>query len=296
MDLEGDPCAPERTPGTRDPVGVVVGDHQRRALVLLDADDHPDVARHVFPHRHEDEGLVMQPRAHAAHEAGQVGLGTRGHAVQCPGPCDLRGGCSKRWTGIRPSAGHGAHRAAQAAGRARDRDRRRRERRNLEEEKTTVSSDQLKVSRTVDASPEQLFALLSKPSNHEEIDGASMLRGIEGSDAPVSGVGDEFIMKMSNDALGDYRMHNEIVAFEPDRKIGWAPSLHPIDGYTDKLGDVRAVGHTYTWELEPEGGGTKVTQIYDWSGVKDENFRGFFPMLSEEQLADSIDKAGRAAK
>lgn len=157
-------------------------------------------------------------------------------------------------------------------------------------------SDQLKVTRTVDASPEQLFALLSKPSNHEEIDGASMLRGIEGSDAPVSGVGDTFIMKMNNDALGDYTMKNEIVAFEQDRKIGWAPSLHPIDGYTDKLGDVRATGHTYTWELAPEGGGTTVTQTYDWSGVQDENFRGFFPMLSEEQLADSIEKASRAAR
>ncbi len=34
---------------------------------------------------------------------------------------------------------------------------------------------------------------------------------------------------------------------------------------------------------------------YDWSGVTDQDFRGFFPMVSEEQLTDSIDRAARAA-
>ena len=148
----------------------------------------------------------------------------------------------------------------------------------------------------MDATPEQLFALLSTPSRHQEIDGADMLRGVEGAEE-VSGVGDQFVMKMANDALGDYRMKNTVVAYEENFKIGWAPALEPIDGYQDKLGDVQVKGHTYTWELEAaDSGQTKVTQTYDWSKVTDEGFRGFFPMLSEEQLADSIEKAGRAAK
>ncbi|MFP5072779.1 SRPBCC family protein [Pseudonocardia nantongensis] len=155
-------------------------------------------------------------------------------------------------------------------------------------------SDQMSVTRTVQATPQQLFALLADPARHQEIDGAGMLRGAEGASS-ISGVGDEFVMNMHNDALGDYRMKNTITAYEQDRKIGWAPALHPIDGYTDKLGDTRAEGHTYTWKLEPEGGGTRVTQIYDWSGVQDDNFRGFFPMLGEAQLGDSIEKAGAAA-
>ena len=158
-------------------------------------------------------------------------------------------------------------------------------------------SDQIQVSKTVDATPEQLFAVLSTPARHGDIDGADMLRGVEGSGAKISAVGDEFVMNMNNEALGDYQMKNRIVAFEENSKIGWAPSLHPIDGYTDKLGDVRATGHTYTWELEPAGSGqTKVTQTYDWSAVTDESFRGFFPMLNESQLSDSIDRAARAAK
>lgn len=157
-------------------------------------------------------------------------------------------------------------------------------------------SDQIQVSKTVDAGPEQMFAVLATPRRHQEFDGANMLRGVEGSSGQVTGTGDEFIMNMENDLLGAYQMKNTVVAFEPNHKIGWAPSLHPFDGYTDKLGDVKATGHTYTWELEPAGSGTKVTQTYDWSGVKDEQFRGLFPLVSEEQLRDSIDKVANAAK
>ena len=104
------------------------------------------------------------------------------------------------------------------------------------------------------------------------------------------------MMQMHNDALGDYEMKNQVISYEQDRKIGWAPSLHPPDGYIDTLGDVRASGHTYTWELEPTGEGqTRITQTYDWSNVTDEQFQSFFPMLSKTQLEDSIDNAAHAA-
>jgi Polyketide cyclase / dehydrase and lipid transport len=157
-------------------------------------------------------------------------------------------------------------------------------------------SDQQQVSKTVDASPEQLFSLLAKPALHTDFDGAHMLRGAEPGDEEITGTGDAFVMNMENDALGPYQMRNIVTAYEPNRKIGWAPSLHPLDGYTDKLGDVRATGHTWTWELEPEGSGTKVTQTYDWSGVTDEQFRGFFPMVTEDQMSATIDKVADAAK
>jgi len=156
--------------------------------------------------------------------------------------------------------------------------------------------DQQQVSKTVDASPEQVFSLLAKPERHTEFDGAKMLRGVEPGDEQVTGTGDEFVMNMENDALGPYQMHNVVTAYEENRKIGWAPSLHPLDGYTDKLGDVKATGHTWTWELEPAGSGTKITQTYDWSGVEDEQFRGFFPMVTEDQMSATIDNVANAAK
>lgn len=158
-------------------------------------------------------------------------------------------------------------------------------------------AEQIQATKTVDATPEQLFELLATPARHTEFDGASMLRGVDDkASEQVSGVGDEFIMNMTNSVLGDYQMRNTVVAYQENSKIGWAPELYPSDGYTDKLGDMRAAGHTYTWELEPVASGrTKVTQTYDWSNVTDQDFRGLFPMLNEEQLVDSIDRAARAA-
>lgn len=163
-------------------------------------------------------------------------------------------------------------------------------------ERRAIVSTSMKVTRTVDASPESLFALLSTPSRHTEFDGSNMMRGTEGPGTQVNGVGDQFVMKMNNPNLGDYRMRNTIVAYEPGRTIGWAPEIYPVDGYTDKIGDMQARGHTYTWHLEPAGPGrTTVTQVYDWSEVPDEQFRGMFPMLTEQQLSDSIERAARAA-
>jgi uncharacterized protein YndB with AHSA1/START domain len=156
-------------------------------------------------------------------------------------------------------------------------------------------SEQVTVTRTVDAKPDRIFAILAEPGRHHEFDGAGMLRGVEGN-ATVSGVGDQFVMNMYQDALGDYQMLNTVTAYEENREIGWAPQLHPLDGYTDKLGDVTAKGHTWTWKLEPSGNGTEITQVYDWSGVEDDQFRGFFPMVTEDQMAQTIDKVADAAQ
>ncbi|HTK65712.1 MAG TPA: SRPBCC family protein [Pseudonocardia sp.] len=155
-------------------------------------------------------------------------------------------------------------------------------------------SEQLRVSRTVDATPEQLFALLSNPARHQEMDSVGMLRDAEG-DSALNGVGDEFVIDMNNQTLGDYKIKNTVIAYEKDRTIGWAPRLEPEDGYTDKIGDMKAGGHTFTWHLEPEGSGTKVTQVYDWSGVTDPGFKGVCPMINADQLGESIEKAARAA-
>lgn len=154
-------------------------------------------------------------------------------------------------------------------------------------------SETIRISRTVDASPDKVFAVLADPGRHTEFDGSSMLRGLaEG--APVTAVGDVFIIDMYNDILGDYQIRNTVVAFEKDRTIGWGPALHPADGYTDKIGDMKPGGHTFTWELEPAGQGCTVTQVYDWSGVTDPQFKAMMPLISEAQLGDSVDRVGRA--
>lgn len=59
-------------------------------------------------------------------------------------------------------------------------------------------ANSIRVTRTVDAKPETLFALLATPSRHPEFDGAGMLRGTEGRAGKVSEVGNQFIMNMNN--------------------------------------------------------------------------------------------------
>ncbi|PVZ11023.1 polyketide cyclase/dehydrase/lipid transport protein [Actinomycetospora cinnamomea] len=154
---------------------------------------------------------------------------------------------------------------------------------------------QIRVTRKVDASPETLFALLSRPSRHPEIDSTNMLQGIEGPDVPISAVGDQFVMNMNNPILGQYQVKITVREFDENRLITWGGNLYPEDAYRDKVGDMKLTGHTFTWALEPDGSGTEVALTYDWSGVTDEQFRNMFPMISEEQLSDSVERAAAAA-
>ena len=157
-------------------------------------------------------------------------------------------------------------------------------------------SERIQVTRTVEASPEALFAVLAAPSRHAEFDDAGMVRDCVDEPGQVTGVGDQFTVNMNNEMLGDYQMRNTVTRFEENRAIGWAPVLHPEDGYKDKLGDMKPGGHTYTWELSPAGAGqTTVTQTYDWSKVTDDEFRKLFPLVSEQQLTTSIDRVASAA-
>ena len=155
-------------------------------------------------------------------------------------------------------------------------------------------AEQIKVTRTVDASPDAVFAVLADPARHTEVDGTGFIRGVV-KGGPITGVGDEFLMGMGNPILGEYEVLNRVHVFEPGRRIGWSPSLHPPGAYADKLGDIATTGHSFTWELAPSGSGTEITQTYDWSGVADPGFKALLPLLNEQQLLDSIDKVGRVA-
>jgi hypothetical protein len=92
-----------------------------------------------------------------------------------------------------------------------------------------------------------------------------MLRGAV-TTAPVSGVGDVFIMKMYFSELGDYEMNNHVVEYELDRRIGWEPE--PGRGHPDAAAgqDGSGWGQRWSYELVPDGAGaTIVTEIYDCS-------------------------------
>ncbi len=112
------------------------------------------------------------------------------------------------------------------------------------------------VERTIPAPPSVIFAVLADPSRHPSIDGSGTVRtAVEGSRRLA--LGDRFGMDMKA-GLG-YRMVNEVVEFEPDRRIAW-------QGYSvhDRLRRVLG-GRIWRYELDPVPGGTRVRETWDIS-------------------------------
>jgi len=123
----------------------------------------------------------------------------------------------------------------------------------------------VKVSRRIGAPAAVIFRILADPRRHVELDGSGMVRGAV-TTAPVSGVGNVFVMKMYFSELGDYEMNNHVVEYERERRIGWEPEAgrgHP--GATADA-DGGRWGHRWSYELVPDGpNATIVTEIYDCS-------------------------------
>jgi hypothetical protein len=123
---------------------------------------------------------------------------------------------------------------------------------------TTTECEPVRVSRRIGAPADAIFGILADPRRHTEIDGSDMLRGAL-TEAPVSGIGDEFVLKMYLSRLGgDYEMINRVVVFEPGRRITWEPRRHDLDD--------PAAGHLWGFELTPDGDrATLVTEVFDCS-------------------------------
>jgi hypothetical protein len=140
--------------------------------------------------------------------------------------------------------------------------------------------ERLEVQRAVAAPPGEIFALLANPRGHVAIDSSGMLMEADGD--PVGKVGDTFVVHMDREALNDYPLGLydvtvEIVAFEPDREIGWT-----IGGNLD-------IGHVYGYLLEPIAEGTLVTSYYDWSRIGQEwRDAAIFPVIPESALRATL--------
>ena len=107
------------------------------------------------------------------------------------------------------------------------------------------------VSRSVvvPAHPAQIFALLADPRRHAEIDGSGTVQGVVKGPERL-GPGARFGMRMR---LGvQYVISNEVVEFEPDRRIAWRHLGH----------------HVWRYELGPVDGGTRVTETFDWAPAR----------------------------
>lgn len=140
--------------------------------------------------------------------------------------------------------------------------------------------ERFEVTRLIQASPADIFAVLTSPAGHVTIDSSGMLQSADGS--PVTAVGDEFVVHMDRESLNDlpmgkYDVHVIITGFEADRLIEWTIA-----------GTVRPpLDHRYGYRLESTDDGTLVTSYYDWSRVRDD-VRGRFPIIPEAAIRATL--------
>jgi hypothetical protein len=146
-----------------------------------------------------------------------------------------------------------------------------------------VSTERIEVQRTIAAEPAAIFRVLCDPQGHVAIDSSGMLMSAEG--APVSAVGDSFVVHMDREALNDYPEMGRydvtvtITAFEPGREVAWTVA-----------GQIRPpLRHVYGYTLEAAEGATLATSYYDWSSADPEwKKAGIFPVLSEGALRATL--------
>ncbi|GAA0036283.1 MULTISPECIES: SRPBCC family protein [Brevibacterium] len=143
------------------------------------------------------------------------------------------------------------------------------------------------VTRVIDHSTQEIFDVLTLPENHEQFDGSDMVRAAEKSQR-IMGVGDVFVMNMFSEPMGgDYQMHNHVTAYDANKMVGWQPAQadNPKEpGGWEWLYELNAVG--------PDS--TEVTLTYDWSKVDDPKLLPLFPVVSEEQLDESLNRLAAA--
>ncbi len=113
------------------------------------------------------------------------------------------------------------------------------------------------VERFVQAPAGEIFSILADPSRHREIDGSGTLRDAVGGSTRLA-LGSRFGMDMQA-GPAPYRMVNEIVEFETDRRIAW-------QARPDKDWAAKAIGgRIWRYELEARDGGTLVRETWDIS-------------------------------
>jgi hypothetical protein len=103
------------------------------------------------------------------------------------------------------------------------------------------------ASRRINASPEEIFGILTDLSKHPLIDGSDTVQSPKGDGHPLA-MGSKFAMSMKLKLL-PYRITSTVVEYENNRLIAW-----------QHLGK-----HRWRYELEPIDEGTLVTETFDWS-------------------------------
>jgi len=108
----------------------------------------------------------------------------------------------------------------------------------------------ISCSLVVPASADEIFDLLADPRQHHTFDGSDTVRAARAHGPSRLTLGDRFGMDMRMGV--PYRITNEVVEFEENRRIAWRHFGH----------------HIWRYELEPVEGGTRVTESFEWGTAR----------------------------
>ncbi|MCY7394631.1 MAG: SRPBCC domain-containing protein [Nocardioides sp.] len=137
------------------------------------------------------------------------------------------------------------------------------------------------VNRVIDASAQDLFAVLSNPERHAELDGSGFVLGDEKSDR-ITATGQVFRMNMTGPHMGgDYQTDNTVTGYDKNHLLAWATAP----------ADTAPPGWEWVWELTAQGGDrTDVHLTYRWDKVTDKEVLAslHFPLVAQSQLEDSL--------
>jgi Polyketide cyclase / dehydrase and lipid transport len=147
-----------------------------------------------------------------------------------------------------------------------------------------ATAERYVVTRTIAATPAEIFAVLADPRRHCNTEPTDWVREAVDT-APITGTGQMFAMNMFlTQAGGHYVTHNLVNVFDKDRAIAWMP------GQLDESGNHSPGGWFWRYDLVPNGDRTDVTLTYDWSGTP-QDFRdrvGAMPLFAQDYLAESL--------
>lgn len=150
-----------------------------------------------------------------------------------------------------------------------------------------MSDQSITVSRTIPAPTQDVFAVLTNPERHPELDGSGFVVSDEKSDR-ITGTGQVFRMNMTGDHMGgDYQTDNTVTGYDPNHLVAWqtAPANTPPPGWE------------WTWELTSQGSDScEVSLTYDWSKVTDKDLLSkiTFPLVERSALESSLDNLAAA--
>jgi hypothetical protein len=154
---------------------------------------------------------------------------------------------------------------------------------------TSATAERYVVTRTIAATPAEIFAVLADPTRHKDTEPGDWVRDAIDTQ-PITASGQMFAMNMFlEQAGGHYVMHNLVTEFEKDRTIGWLP------GQFDESGQHSPGGWFWRYDLAPNGANTDVTLTYDWSGTT-QQFRDQVgvPVFGEQFIDESLAALARA--